>query len=116
MNFSGGGGDANPLVLCYALFALAAILTNLMSNAACAAILTPLGIAVALAVGADPKTFVILIILGADISYVTPIASPPITMTLAGGYRFMDYVKIGGPLALFIVLVVPAITCMIYGL
>lgn len=111
-----GGPDANPLVLCYALFALAAILTNLMSNAACAAILTPLGIAVALAIGADPRTFTILIILGADISYVTPIASPPVTMTLAGGYRFMDYVKVGGPLALLIIAVVPAIACMIYGL
>lgn len=111
-----GGPEANPLVLCYALFALAAILTNLMSNAACAAILTPLGIAVALAIGADPRTFTILIILGADISYVTPIASPPVTMTLAGGYRFMDYVKVGGPLALLIIAVVPAIACMIYGL
>ncbi len=111
-----GGNDANPLVLCYVLFALAVVLTNLMSNAACAGILTPLGIAVALAIGADPRTLTIIIILGADISYVTPIASPPVTMTLSGGYRFMDYVKVGGPLALFIILVVPAVTCLIYGL
>ncbi len=111
-----GGTDANPLILCYALFTLAVILTNLMSNAACAGILTPLGIAVAMAIGANPATFVIVIILGADISYMTPIASPPVTMTLAGGYRFMDYVKIGAPLTLFIILVIPALTCMMYGL
>jgi len=111
-----GGENANPIVLYYALFILATLLTNLMSNAACAAILTPLGIAVALAVGADPRTFTIMIILGADISYMTPIASPPITMTLAGGYKFMDYVKVGAPLTLIIMLVLPAATCLIYGL
>lgn len=111
-----GGENANPLLLCYALFALAVILTNLMSNAACAAVLTTLGIAIALAIGADPRTFTIIIILGADICYMTPIASPPVTMTLAGGYRFMDYVKVGAPLTLLIVAVVPAITCLIYGL
>lgn len=111
-----GGESANPLIMCYALFILCSILSNLMSNAACSALLTPLGIATALAIGANPVTFVIMIIMGCNVSYCTPISTPPVTMTLQGGYRFMDYVKVGTPLTIVIMAVAPPIIGLIYGL
>jgi len=38
----------------------------------------------------------IAVAVAANIGYATPISTPPITMTLVAGYRFMDYVKFGG--------------------
>lgn len=111
-----GGESANPYVVCVALFILASILGNIVSHAATSAIMTPLAIAMALALGVNPKTFVIAMILGSNCSTLTPISTPPITMTLVGGYRFNDYVKVGGVLNIINMVAGSLLVPLIYGL
>lgn len=111
-----GGQDASPYVLCIVIFCLGCILGNIISHAATAAIMTPLAIALALPLGANPITFVIALILGSNSTFLTPICTPPVTMTLVGGYRFMDYVKMGIPLTVIVVVVVGGLVPLIYGL
>lgn len=108
-----GGAGAKPVVICTVLIVMASIMGNLMSHTATVAVLTPLGISMANTVAVSPIAFVIGIIIGSNLAFATPIATPPLTMTLVGGYRFTDYTKVGGLLNIillvFTIILVPLI-------
>lgn len=91
-----GGQSANPQTLCIALIILSALLGNLMSHTATAGALVPLAISIALGLGVDAIPFVIAVVVGSNLAFATPIATPPLTMTLVGGYQFTDYSIVGG--------------------
>ena len=95
-------GDAiTPWLLCAVLVLISILLTNFMSNTASAALLIPIAGAMAIVLGFDVKPVLLAVVIGANISYATPIATPPITMTLVAGYRFKDYVRYGGLFTIF---------------
>ena len=74
-------------------------LTQFMSNTATATLLCPIGVAIAQQIGASPHAVVMSITIGIACAYATPVGTPPNTLVLGpGGYRFMDYVKVGTPL------------------
>lgn len=115
VNEFGQGGDSAILV--YALIILiTAVLTNIMSNTAVVAILAPLGIDIALKMGANPITFVIGIIIASNLAFASPIGTPPMTMVLVGGYRFSDYVKVGGAFTVIAVIFTIVAVPFIYGI
>lgn len=111
-----GGASANPAFLCAALIIISAILGNVMSHTATAAVMTPLCISTGLTLGSNPITFVIAVIIGANLSFATPVGTPPLTMTLPAGYRFMDYVKVGGTFNIIAVVFAMLTIPIIYGL
>lgn len=90
------GGSLSAYALYGILILLAVILTSVMSNTAVAAMLTPIGLSMANSVSANPMTFVVGIILASNISFCTPIATPPVAMTMTAGYKFSDYFIVGG--------------------
>ena len=93
------GQDASPFVLLVAVFLLACVMTNFMSNTATTALLVPISISIAAGMGADPRAVVMATVIGGSCAYATPIGMPANTMVMsAGGYRFNDYVKAGLPL------------------
>ncbi|NCB62728.1 MAG: hypothetical protein EOM52_03800 [Clostridia bacterium] len=111
-----GGAHASVWLITTALLTICALLSNLISNTATAAIMTPFSIALAQGMGRDPIPFVIMVIIGCSLAFATPMSTPPITMTLIGGYRFTDYLKVGGIFNL-IVLIVGILTIpILYGL
>ena len=109
-------GNENIFLLSAMLILIATLLSQLMSNVAVVTILTPLAIALASGMSIDPIPFVVMVILGASLVFATPMGTTPMTMTLAGGYRFMDYVKVGGVLNVILVIVAVAMLPFIYGL
>lgn len=95
------GQDASPYVITAALFFVACALTQFMSNTASTALLAPIGIAIAQGLGADPRAVLMAIAVAASCAFATPVGTPPNTLVFGpGGYKFMDYVKAGGPLIL----------------
>ncbi|MBE6542984.1 MAG: SLC13/DASS family transporter [Ruminococcaceae bacterium] len=80
----------------FILVITAVIMTNIMSNTAVAVMLVPIGISIAMSTGVDPICYVMGILFAANTSYATPVATVPITMVRSVGYRFMDYMKVGG--------------------
>lgn len=93
------GGDPSPLVVTAILFILSCTLTQFMSNTACTALLAPIGISIAKGLGASPQAVMMAIAVAASCAFATPVGTPPNTLVLGpGGYRFMDYVKVGTPL------------------
>ncbi|KAB4588786.1 SLC13/DASS family transporter [Bacteroides thetaiotaomicron] len=93
------GGSPSPLIVTAVLFILSCGLTQFMSNTASAALLCPIGVAIAKQLGADPKAVLMAIAVAASCAFATPVGTPPCTLVLGpGGYKFMDYVKVGVPL------------------
>lgn len=110
-----GQNGGNVLLVFGMIILLTALLSNVMSNTATVAVLAPLGINVALKMGADPITFVIGIIIASNLAFATPIGTPPMTMVLIGGYRFSDYVKVGGLFNVIAVVVTIFAVPLLYG-
>lgn len=93
------GENASPFVLLFAIFMIAAVLTNFMSNTATTALLVPISVSIAASIGADPRAVLMATVIGGSLAYATPIGMPANTMVLAaGGYKFRDYMKAGLPL------------------
>lgn len=93
------GPNASPFALLVAVFFIACVLTNFMSNTATTALLVPIGVSIAASMGADPRAVLMATVIGGSCAYATPIGMPANTMVLsAGGYKFRDYVKAGLPL------------------
>ncbi len=88
-----------PLVLMAVVYALASLLTEIVTNNAVAVVVTPVVIGLAAQLGLDPRPFVVLVMFAASASFATPIGYQTNTLVYsAGGYRFLDFVKVGGPL------------------
>ena len=78
-------------------------------GAAAAALLAPIGISIAQSIGASPYPVIMAIGIAASCAFTTPVATPPNTLVLGPGqFRFMDYVKVGVPLA-----ILSLILCMV---
>ena len=97
--------------------AFAAVLTNFVSNAATAAVGTPIAIATAQQLGLPLEPFVLAILFGANLSYATPMAyQTNVIIMNAAGYRFVDFVKVGGPLVVLMLVVLSFLLANRYGL
>ena len=92
---------ASPLMLVIVLMSLMLVLTNFVSNNAAAAIGTPIAVDIARTLGVAPEPFVLAILFGANFCYLTPMAyQTNLLIMTPGGYRFVDYLRVGAPLAL----------------
>ncbi len=88
-----------PFALIFVVYGLTSILTEVVSNNAVAVILTPIVIGLAQSLGVDPRPFVVAVMFGASASFATPIGYQTNTLVYGpGGYRFTDFLRIGVPL------------------
>jgi len=83
------------------IFAITAILTNLLSNNATAVLLIPIGVAAAKTAGIDPLIMVLTIIYAANCSFATPVAYQTNLLVMGPGhYRFGDFIRVGVPMTI----------------
>jgi di/tricarboxylate transporter len=88
--------EGNGHVLLIALFALTAVLGQIVSNTATVLIVVPVALAAAQASGVHPAPVLMLVTVAGAASFLTPIATPANMMVMGpGGYRFGDYWRIG---------------------
>ena len=99
-------GEAHPRVILASLFVLTALIGLFISNTATAVLMAPVAIATAQALGASPYPFAMTVALAASAAFMTPISSPVNTLVLGPGqYSFSDFVRIGVPFTLLVMLV-----------
>lgn len=95
--------DLPPVLILGAIYLLASVLTETVTNNAVAVVLTPIGIQLALQLGIDPRPIVVTIMFGASASFATPIGYQTNTLVYgAGAYRFVDFLKVGIPMNLIV--------------
>jgi len=94
-------GSLSPGWVLALLMGLMGLLTNFVSNNAAAAIGTPLGVELARSLGVPPEPFVLAVLFGCNLCYLTPMGYQTNLLVMnAGGYRFKDFVRVGTPLFL----------------
>ena len=94
-------GNFGPVVLMAALFLLTSIFSQFISNTATAILVAPVAMGAATGMGISPYPLLMIVGLAASTSFSTPMASPVNTLVMGpGGYRFLDFVKLGVPLQL----------------
>lgn len=84
---------------------LTVLLTQPMSNASAALVVLPVALASAAPLGVDPRPLAILVALSASLSFITPLEPACLLVYGPGKYRFMDFVRVGTPLTLVVLLV-----------
>lgn len=91
----------SPLGVCVILFIIASIMSNLMSDNATIAVLVPIALALAQTLGcSDVLPFVLATASGTKVAIATPVSVATMTMVQVAGYRFKDYIRVGGVLNL----------------
>jgi di/tricarboxylate transporter len=75
--------------------------TELLSNNAAAAVVFPIAVATAAQTGLDPRPLAIGVLIMASCSFLSPIGYQTNTMVFGmGGYRFLDFTRLGFPLSI----------------
>lgn len=98
-------GQADPRLMLMAIFALTAIFGLFISNTATAILMAPVTLAIAEAMNASPYPFAMTVALAASTAFMTPVSSPVNILVVGpGNYRFMDFVRVGVPFALVVML------------
>jgi di/tricarboxylate transporter len=99
-------GQANPHAVLASLFVVTAVFGLFISNTATAVLMAPVALAVAGELGASPYPFAMIVALAASAAFMTPVSSPVNTLVIGpGNYTFTDFVKVGVPFTLIVMLV-----------
>ncbi|MDE3738525.1 SLC13 family permease [Pseudomonas resinovorans] len=99
-------GNAGPYAMLASLFIVTALIGLFISNTATAVLMAPVAIATAQQLGMSPYPFAMIVALAASAAFMTPISSPVNTLVLGPGqYRFGDFVRVGVPFTVLVMIV-----------
>ncbi len=110
-------GLSNPHLFLVVFYILTALLTELLSNNAVAVLLTPVALSLAATLAVDPMPLLVAVIFGASASFMTPFGYQTNAIVMGpGGYKFVDYLRIGLPLQLLMVLIASSLIPVLWPL
>lgn len=102
-------GVTHPLLVAAVLIILALIFTQFMSGQVSALVLSPIALVAASQTGADVQGLIMAVALGCSLGFLTPFGHPVNLIIMGpGGYRFKDFVRVGGPLTILLFAVILA--------
>ena len=94
-----------PRVVLGGIILLTSLVTHLLSNNATGVLLLPIAVSTALTLGVDPKPFIIGVCFGASACFASPMGYQTNLLVYGpGSYRFADYLKLGIPLNLIVIM------------
>jgi di/tricarboxylate transporter len=100
-------GPLGPMAVMAGLMALTFMATCIIPTAALVVLLVPIVLSTASSMGISPHSLMMAVSLSASASFMTPISHPANIMVMGpGGYKFSDYMKVGGPLTLVVFVIV----------
>ncbi|QSG15166.1 Di- and tricarboxylate transporter [Halapricum desulfuricans] len=106
-----------PIVVLGLMYVVTALLTNVISNNASVVLMVPVAVEVATQLGANAFAFVLAVTFAASTAFMTPIGYQTNLFVYGpGGYRFTDYIRLGGPLQAIFAVVTTLGIAFIWGL
>lgn len=108
-------GSVGPTALLAGIYFTTSLLTMFISNTATAVLMSPIALVAAQQVEVSPYAFLFAVTLGASMCFASPFSTPPNALVMkAGGYTFMDYVKVGLPLQIIIGIVMTFVLPLLF--
>ncbi len=105
-----------PVLVLGLFYLLTALLANVIGNNASVIVMLPIAVDAAAHVGGDPFSFVLAVTFAASTAFMTPVGYQTNLMVYTpGGYRFADFVRVGGPLQLLLAVVTTLGIALIWG-
>ena len=95
------GKNSSPYLITAVLLLVVTVMTQFLSNVSTAALMTPIAVFIAQGIGVNPVTMAMIVAIGANASFMTPVGTQSLTTICdPGHYKFRDYVKVGTPVVL----------------
>ncbi|MDR9411789.1 MAG: SLC13 family permease [Haloferacaceae archaeon] len=105
-----------PVAMVGLIYVITAVVTNLISNNASVVLMIPIAVSAATAVGANAFAYVMAVTFAASTAFMTPVGYQTNLFVYGpGGYRFTDYLRVGGPLQLVFAVVTTLGISAIWG-
>ncbi|QQE79203.1 SLC13 family permease [Alicyclobacillus sp. SO9] len=100
------GKPIGVLAVLAIVYLITNVFTEFITNNAAAVIMLPIGLAIAAQMHANPMAFIVVVAIAASASFSTPIGYQTNLIVYGpGGYKFKDYLKVGIPLNLIVMLI-----------
>ena len=100
-------GDAGPWPVIMGLYILTAMATMIIPTAALVVLMSPIVLSAMSDMGLAPETAMMAVAMAASASFTSPISHPANILVMGpGGYRFVDYLKVGVPLTIVVFITV----------
>lgn len=110
-------GPFGPTVVMLALLVLTFLATCVIPTAALVLLLAPIILNAAQQMGVTPYGFMMAMAMAASASFMTPISHPANLLVMGpGGYRFKDYMKVGGLLTLVVLIIIMVVVPIFWPL
>jgi len=94
-------GSIHPIFLLGGIFLLTTAFSQVINNSATAVLMAPIALLAASTLQLSPEPFMIVVAISASTAFLTPIGTTTNAMVMtAGGYKFIDYFRVGAPLLL----------------
>ena len=111
------GGNLSGYWLLTLFYIVTILITEVLSNNASVLLLLPVAVEVAKSLDFNPMAFILVVTFAASSSFMTPIGYQTNTMIYSpGGYKFLDFARVGAPLSLIMAIIVPPLIIILYGL
>ncbi|ATQ44920.1 citrate transporter [Caulobacter mirabilis] len=109
-------GDMTLFWALAAMTLATAIFSMFLNNVATAIVMGPVAMQAAVALGAPPDAFLLAVLIGASSDFLTPIGHQNNLLVMGpGGYRFLDYPRIGLLMMVLVVLTTAFVLSRVYG-
>lgn len=111
------GGTLSGYWILLFFYIITSLLTEILSNNAAVVLMIPVAVAVAQQLQLNPMAFMYAVTFAASNSYMTPIGYQTNTMVYGpGGYKFLDFTRVGLPLNIILTILTPLLITWLYGL
>jgi di/tricarboxylate transporter len=111
------GSHLSGYLLLTFFYLITSVLTEILSNNAAVILMIPIAANVATTLSYNPLAFIVAVTFAASNSYLTPIGYQTNTMVYGpGGYKFLDFTRVGAPLNLILTILTPLLIMWLYQL
>jgi len=105
------GQNMSPWLILSILLTLTMLLSSVINNAATVVLMAPIALSMARGLGYAADPFLMTIAIGASAAFLTPVGHQSNTLVMGpGGYKFSDYIRMGIPMTIIMIIAgIPAI-------
>ena len=108
-------GGSGPILMLAGVYFATSLMTMFISNTVTAVLMAPIALHSALQIGVSPVPYLFAVTVAASMCFASPFSTPPNALVMpAGGYSFMDYIKVGLPLQIIMGLVMIAVLPLLF--